>query len=190
MVVPLELEAVAREPSPNKLNGIRMNLKPAFVVIFILHAVLATAQDSVDKLLSKYNSLSVPYISVEELKMQQNNDKIYILDAREPAEFEVSHLKNALFVGYNDFSEQLVLKEIKDKSSPIVVYCSLGIRSEKIAEQLLRAGYTNVKNLYGGIFIWKNKGYKIFDASGKETEKVHAFSKHWSKYLSNGEKVY
>ena len=152
--------------------------------------MLATAQEDVDKLLSKFNHVTVPYISVEELKMRQNSEKIYVLDAREPAEFQVSHLKNALFVGYNDFSITPVTNSIQDKSTPIVVYCSLGIRSEKIAEKLVDAGYTNVKNLYGGIFVWKNKGYMVFDASEKETEKVHAFSKHWSKYLSNGEKVY
>jgi len=32
------------------------------------------------------------------------------------------------------------------------VYCSLGIRSEVIAKKLKKAGYTNVFNLYGGIF--------------------------------------
>ncbi len=167
-----------------------MKLKPVFIIIFLFHALLATAQEDVDKLLSKFNHVTVPYISVEELKMRQNSEKIYVLDAREPAEFQVSHLKNALFVGYNDFSITPVTNSIQDKSTPIVVYCSLGIRSEKIAEKLVDAGYTNVKNLYGGIFVWKNKGYMVFDASEKETEKVHAFSKHWSKYLSNGEKVY
>ena len=72
----------------------------------------------------------------------------------------------------------------------IVVYCSLGIRSEKISEKLKAEGYSNVRNLYGGIFEWKNKGFEVFDSEGKETEKVHAYSKSWSKWLKNGEKIY
>ena len=52
------------------------------------------------------------------------------------------------------------------------------------------AGYTNVRNLYGGIFEWKNKEFTIIDSNNKATEKVHAFSKSWSKWLKNGEKIY
>jgi len=167
-----------------------MNLKQGFLLFFILQFGIVNAQESLDKLLSKYNSHSIPYISVEELKMQSTNEKVYILDAREVEEFEVSHLKNSIFVGYNDFLAERVTSKIEDKNAPIVVYCSLGIRSETISEKLKEAGYTNIKNLYGGIFEWVNKGYQVYDSSLNETQKIHAFSKHWSKYLSKGEKVY
>lgn len=167
-----------------------MTLKRAFFILFIFQMGSICAQEPLDKLLSKYNSHSIPYISVEELKMQLENGKVLVLDAREKEEFEVSHLKNALFVGYNNFEVEKVTPKISDKKGLIVVYCSLGIRSENISEKLKAAGYTNVKNLYGGIFEWKNKGYPVFDAANLETQKVHAFSKHWSKYLSKGEKVY
>ena len=42
------------------------------------------------------------------------------------------------------------------RESTIVVYCSVGYRSEKIAEELDKLGFTNVSNLYGGIFEWIN----------------------------------
>jgi len=71
-----------------------------------------------------------------------------------------------------------------------VVYCSIGVRSEDIGEKLMDAGYNNVTNLYGGIFEWKNKGNQVYDTLGNETERVHAFNKHWGKLLSKGEKVY
>tara|TARA_R100000935_G_scaffold22560_1_gene41496 strand:- start:1389 stop:1892 length:504 start_codon:yes stop_codon:yes gene_type:complete len=167
-----------------------MKLSGLYFLLFMGVCINVSAQESLDKLLSKYNSHSIPYISVEELKVQSDNQEVSILDAREIEEFEVSHLKNSLFVGYNNFSAESLTSIIEDKNTPIVVYCSLGIRSETISEKLKRAGYTNVKNLYGGIFEWKNKGYSVYDTSNKETQKVHAFSKHWSKYLSKGEKVY
>jgi 3-mercaptopyruvate sulfurtransferase SseA len=66
----------------------------------------------------------------------------------------------------------------------------VGIRSETISEKLKKAGYTDVHNLYGGIFEWKNKDYPVVDSEGKETENVHAYSKVWGKWLNKGVKVY
>jgi rhodanese-related sulfurtransferase len=130
-------------------------------------------------------SHTVPEISVDSLK--KVTDEIILLDAREKNEFEVSHLKNAISVGYDSF----LLDSIKNiaKDSPIVVYCSVGYRSEKIGEKLKNAGYTNVRNLIGGIFEWKNKQYPIFNNTG-ETENIHAYSKTWGIWLSKGNKVY
>ena len=110
-----------------------------------------------------------------------------LLDAREPAEFAVSHIDNAVFVGYNNFNID-ALKNI-EKDSPIVVYCSVGYRSAKIAEKLLASGFTNVKNLYGGIFEWKNENHNVYNTNGI-TEQVHAFSKTWGIWLKKGIKVY
>jgi rhodanese-related sulfurtransferase len=150
----------------------------------------AISQKSIDKLLERYNTKSISYISVEELRMFQMNDNVTILDAREPEEFKTSHLKSAINVGFNDFtSEENQIQKLK-KNTTIIIYCSVGIRSEQIGEKLKKAGFTNLKNLYGGIFEWKNKGYPIIDSEGKETENVHTFSKIWSKYLTAGNPVY
>ncbi|WP_445747639.1 rhodanese-like domain-containing protein [Polaribacter sp.] len=155
----------------------------------VMTSTLVVGQEKLDKLLHKWNTRNVPYISAETLKMSK--EKTIILDAREESEFKVSHLKNAIFVGYNQFDlNQTIAKLPKDKTEKIVVYCSLGIRSETIAHKLIQAGYTNVFNLYGGIFEWKNKDFQVVDTTGNETEKVHAFNKSWSKWLQKGEKVY
>ena len=113
-----------------------------------------------------------------------------LLDAREPEEFQVSRLKNATYVGYKDFSAEEIQQQFPDKDQPIVVYCSLGVRSEKIGEKLQQLGYKNIQNLYGGIFEWKNNNYPVFTSENKETNKVHAYSRRWSKWLKNAEKVY
>ncbi|WP_411766552.1 rhodanese-like domain-containing protein [Winogradskyella sp. A3E31] len=139
-------------------------------------------------MLERFNTESVPYISVQELAMPKSD--AVILDAREISEHEVSHIKNAIHVGYNDFNLSETLSQLQDKSATIVVYCSLGIRSETIANKLKSEGYTNVFNLYGGIFEWKNNGFKVYNSEGKETENVDAFSKYWSQWLHKGHKVY
>lgn len=143
-----------------------------------------------DDLLQTYNTRSIPYISVEGLRMLQVNDSVVILDAREPNEFSVSHIASAKNVGFNEFSsEEKQLKKLK-KNTPIIIYCSVGIRSEQIGEKLKKAGFTDIKNLYGGIFEWKNKDYPVIDSTGIETENVHTFSKMWSRYLHAGNPVY
>lgn len=150
-------------------------------------SLASCAQQSIPKVLEQLNDNTVDYISVEDLHEIQAP---LLLDAREKNEFEVSHLQNAVWVGYDDFDINKVLQQLPNKEEPIVVYCSIGVRSEDIGEQLKKAGYTNVKNLFGGIFEWKNKGYPVYNTNQQETEKVHAFSKYWGRFLTNAEKVY
>ncbi|AVI51041.1 rhodanese-like domain-containing protein [Pukyongia salina] len=166
-----------------------MKLRLVYIILFLL-GLQSSAQESLQQLLNTYNTRSIPYISVEELRMLQLNDEVYILDAREFEEYEVSRIPGGLFIGFSDFSSEMITEKIPDSDRTIVVYCSLGIRSEEIGEKLRKAGYSNIRNLYGGIFEWKNNGYPIVDSEGNETEKVHSFSKAWSKWLTNGEKVY
>ena len=148
----------------------------------------ASSQESLSELLKKSNTESVPYISVQELAMPKTN--AILLDARELNEYKVSHIKDAIYVGYDFFDINTTQKKLVDKSATIVVYCSLGIRSEDVAEKLKKAGYTNVYNLYGGIFEWKNNNRNVYNSEKKITEKVHAFSEEWSKWLTKGEKIY
>ncbi len=159
-----------------------------YSIIFILTCVSCLAQPSLEDVLSKFNEETIPYISVTELA--KVTKETILLDAREKGEFNVSHIQGAYHVGYDRFSLKKVIRNIPDKKAFIVVYCSLGVRSEDIAEKLKQAGYSSVFNLYGGIFEWKNQGYKVVDSKGTPTDKIHAFSKIWSLYLKKGIKVY
>lgn len=163
-------------------------MKNKILYILLLFSGILFAQESLSELLKKHNNESIPYISVQELAMPKTN--AILLDARELREYEVSHLRDALHVGYNEFNLTNTTKKLNNKDQMIVVYCSLGIRSEDIAEQLKKEGYTNVYNLFGGIFEWKNKDFKVYDNKNKLTENVHAFSKEWSQWLIKGNKIY
>ena len=114
------------------------------------------AQETLDDLLKRYNQNSVSYISVTELRRLQFNENITLFDGREKYEFDVSHIPNADHIGYNDFSLEAISDTYPEKETPIVVYCTVGIRSEEICKKLIDAGYSDVKNLYGGICEWKN----------------------------------
>ena len=164
--------------------------KLIIIWIFMLSNI-ALSQTTIEDVLNKYNDQSIPYIYIESLKKKAN--EALILDSREKKEFEVSHLRNAQYIGFEEF-DNLVLEKLSsdlsaDKNRLIVVYCSIGVRSEIIGKKLMKHGFTNVYNLYGGLFEWVNKGGSVFH-KGIQTQKVHAYSKKWSRYLTKGIKIY
>ena len=128
---------------------------------------------------------SIPVTSVVE---GAGNQQALFLDAREKEEFEVSHIPKASWVGYDDF--ELSRLDTVPKEQPLIVYCSIGLRSEKIAKRLMEAGFENVQNLYGGIFQWVNQGYEVENSQGETTEQVHGYSRMWGIFLRKGTKVY
>lgn len=140
----------------------------------------ATFHATIDKLLKH----DVKEIKVPEAAITK---KTLFLDTRTPEEYAVSHIKNSRFMNYDDFSANKLAALPKD--TPIVVYCAVGYRSEKVTKKLMDAGFKNVTNLYGGIFEWVNEGYPVVDSKGP-TKKVHAYNKTWGRWLLNAEKVY
>jgi rhodanese-related sulfurtransferase len=111
-----------------------------------------------------------------------------ILKTREKNEFLVSHISGAQCVGYESFN----MKKVKNipKDAQIIIYCSLGVRSEKVGEKMIEEGYTNVYNLSGGIFEWVFRELPIVDDKGKRTLKVHTYNEEWSRWLLKGEITY
>lgn len=110
-----------------------------------------------------------------------------VLDAREKGEYVISHLPKALWVGHDTFS--LVSVAGLDKNKPVLIYCTVGARSEQIGKTLQKNGFTRVYNLYGGILHWVNEGKQVV-VQGKPTTKVHTYSRAWGVWLTRGEKVY
>ncbi len=167
------------------------------VILFTYQLTSCTAQQNpqrarcqnpdFDKKVASWLSFSVPTVGPDEVKKMPD---VLLLDAREREEYNVSHIPTAVFIGYNNFEKATLNDVPKDK--PIVVYCSIGYRSEKIGEKLQKMGFTKVYNLYGSIFEWVNQGNPIEDSQGNPTSKVHTFNRNWSKWVDKGkaEKVW
>lgn len=166
-----------------------MYLATATIWLLVLQACGQTTDAAYALMLKGIYNNTVPLLQPKQLfqELQKPANKPLLLDTRSPAEYKVSHIAGARFVGFGDFD----VAELKDvpKDTPLVVYCSVGARSEHIGEQLQQAGYKNVRNLYGGIFGWVNHGFSVYNKKG-ETDKVHAYSKTWGIWLQEGEKVY
>lgn len=113
---------------------------------------------------------------------EKDSSNPLILDARSQEEYAISHIKSAQWIDSTDQAIP-VLSEVP-LDTPIVVYCSIGYRSAKIAQQLSLAGYQNVFNLSGGIFQWANKGKPIFK-DNHQVETVHPYNFIWGKLLKS-----
>ena len=93
-------------------------------------------------------------ISAEELKARlDRGDDIFILDVREPHEYEICNMGGYL-IPLNELPQRV---NALDSSREIVVHCKLGGRSFKAVEFLKQAGFRKVKNLVGGIDAWAEK---------------------------------
>lgn len=157
-------------------------------IIAVLFTLPAFGQSSeYKKMLKKYYS-DFPTISINDAYNKMGNDNVFFLDTREQKEFDVSHIKNAKCVGYDHFDISSVSSIPKD--AEIIVYCSIGARSQTIGEKLKSAGYSNVKNLYGGMFHWANRKYPMVDNDNKRTTNIHGFSKEWGRWVTKGTVVY
>ena len=110
------------------------------------------------------------------------------VDAREENEYNISSISGSVKAGFKNFDRSL-LKHIS-KDIWIVVFCSVGVRSEKICRQLVQSGYNKVYNLYGGIFEWVNQGQPVVDEKGEVADKVHGYSPLWGFWVNRLKKVY
>ena len=100
----------------------------------------------------KEETVTVPEISVREVKKKLDRGEVpVILDVREPWEYEIAHLDNALWIPMNSMPKGL---EKLSPSEEIVVHCKEGPRAVAVAQYFIKQGFTNVKNMTGGIKAW------------------------------------
>ena len=124
---------------------------------------------------------SVQHISTDQLaQLLAERDDITLLDTREQEEYEVSHIQDAALA--TDVNDALEILGKHDKGRIVVVYCSVGYRSSKIAEILARRGVPNVFNLEGSLFQWANEGRPLYQGASR-VNRVHPFDDEWGKLL-------
>ncbi|WP_318780340.1 rhodanese-like domain-containing protein [Atlanticothrix silvestris] len=105
----------------------------------------------------------------------------FVLDARSQPEYEISHIKTALRI--DPVAPGLTALSTESKDTPIIVYCSVGYRSAKVAQQLQRQGFSQIYNLSGGLFQWANEERPIFKDDAHPTQLVHPYDPIWGKML-------
>ena len=149
------------------------------LIIGIFLSIGANAQDpeGFNKMATNMAKHKAPVIHLEKIK---NLDDYLILDAREKSEYDVSHIPGAVWVGYDDFE----MSRVPDSNKPVLVYCSVGYRSGKIAEKIEEKKSLKAYNLYGGLFHYANSKKPMVDIKGNSTKQVHGYNKKWSQWLN------
>ena len=93
-------------------------------------------------------------IEVEELKKRlDRGDDIYVLDVREPHEYDICNIGGHL-IPLGELPNRV--NEL-DTSKEIVAHCRSGVRSAKAVNFLRQAGFKKVHNLAGGILAWADR---------------------------------
>ena len=99
-------------------------------------------------------ALSYEQINGAEAKALMDKESGYIIiDARTQSEYDEGHIPGAILIPEYEIAQRAE-SELPDKNQLILVYCRSGRRSKIAAEELVKLGYTNVKE-FGGIIDWE-----------------------------------
>jgi rhodanese-related sulfurtransferase len=148
---------------------------------------------SPDELRSAVNDIArrwpyIDHIAPAQLEPVMAAGEAALFDVRTSAEYQVSHLPGAVRIEPG-MRAQAFLDQYGDavKGKTVVFYCSVGVRSSKLAERVAHAlkarGATGVHDLAGGIFAWHGEARPLVDAAGA-TDFVHPYDATWGRLLA------
>lgn len=112
----------------------------------------------------------------------KNIERITFIDVREPREYKVSMLKNAIS------KKEFLLRKEDFRGDRLIVYCTIGYRSGIFTQELMEDGF-EAYNLLGGVLLWSHYGYDFF-RNDLKTNTVHIYSPEWSHLHSNYQAIY
>lgn len=176
-----------------------MNTYTKSAVLASLMLLISAASFAHDKastlnsaLTNTHSKISKRYKAVSHIKAEDvatmNADDYLIFDIREQDEFALSHIKNAIWVDpsidssgfYEQFNDQI-------EGKTLILYCSVGVRSSRLAKKLMAAETKNkptqIYNLENGIFGWHNESRPLFQ-SNQPTDFVHPYNRIWGRMVN------
>ncbi|MBQ3146982.1 MAG: rhodanese-like domain-containing protein [Oscillospiraceae bacterium] len=123
-------------------------MKKLILIILAMVGLTACGQDM-------ENVQEAVYVNITALQAKEIMDSeegFIILDTRTREEYEESHIPGAILIPYDEILEKAE-GVLTDKDQLILVYCRSGRRSKLAAQDLVKLGYTNIKE-FGGIIDW------------------------------------
>jgi rhodanese-related sulfurtransferase len=124
----------------------------AFSLVCVIFLLI---QDLLANSFNKYQNISA-LIAVTKM----DSDDTLVIDVREPAEFNKSHIENAINLPMGKIDEQIASLE-KHKKHPLIVTCQTGSRSPSACKTLTKAGFEQVYNMTGGMQSWEDNKLPI-----------------------------
>ena len=123
-------------------------MKKLILIFLAMMLLTACGQDK-----EKVQEALYMNITAEQAKKIMDSEENYIiLDTRTQEEYDEGHIPGAIVIPYDEITEKAESK-LLDKNQLILVYCRSGRRSKLAAAELVKLGYTNIRE-FGGIIDW------------------------------------
>lgn len=134
----------------------------------------------------------VEHLLTDGMAAMLNRPDVVIFDVREPGEHAVSRIPGAVHIDPGIWSRDFLKQHAAAlKGKTVVFYCSVGVRSSKLAgrvqSELRRTGASKVYNLQGGIFRWHNEERALVDVQGAMTPFIHPYNANWGQLVQRQE---
>ena len=123
-------------------------MKKLILIILAMLGLTACGQDTENVQEAIYMNITAQQAK----EIMDTQDGYIILDTRTQAEYDESHIPGAILIPYDEVLERAE-DVLTDKNQLILVYCRSGRRSKLAAQDLVKLGYTNIKE-FGGIIDW------------------------------------
>lgn len=123
------------------------------IVVIVVVAILLNKQGA-----GGASATQLPYVITVQDAYQKYQEGVFILDVREPSEWDEFHIPNTTLIPLGELPDRL---DEVPQGQPIIVVCRSGNRSQSGRDILLNAGFQNVTSMSGGVTQWSNLGYPI-----------------------------
>lgn len=121
-------------------------------------AILETNRGAADYEWAVPRDVEARSIGLDEARRKIERGEAFVLDVREPAEYEAGHVPGALSIPQADLATRL--SEVP-RDRDVLVVCASGMRSMRATQFLRGLGYDRVLNLLGGTTAWREAGLPI-----------------------------
>lgn len=160
-----------------------MNLTKSIILGLLVILALSSYQIYQRGYFTLFNMEKVKRINPSDAQQLLSEKPMTILDVRDENEYTISHLEGAL-----RYQEDLLTG--LDKSKPIMVYCTVALRSNKLAKRLQKQGFSEVYELKNGLIGWSNASLPMKDSNNELTEEVHVYNRFFGAFLKKGIPIY
>lgn len=187
---------IALGPGQRRLAVVMIAAVAGFAVLTLGAQRLSAAEpDQLEKTIEDVARRwpNLQHVPTADLARMIKEESAVVFDVRTEQEYSVSHIEGAIRVDPAvDSAEFLKAHAGAVNGKTAVFYCSVGVRSSKLAERvgqgLKEAGARASQNLRGGIFAWHRDGRQLFDDKGA-IELVHPYDKTWGKAIKRQESI-
>ncbi|MCV2884404.1 rhodanese-like domain-containing protein [Aestuariibacter sp. AA17] len=103
----------------------------------------------------------VKEVSTRDATMLMNKEDAIVVDIRPQADFRKGHIIGAKNLKQEQINKAEFSTLEKNKDKPIIVVCAMGMSAKRTASQMLKAGFTKVSVLKGGMSTWQGENLPV-----------------------------